>query len=174
MNTWKTVFDLDWNDVEKLMTSETIGYRENLQRLIDDGVLTRGRSGYPPYNLVRAGEDLHRLEIAVAGFQRHELSVVSEKSGRNELTVSGKKDSREDEPSDDEYIHRGLANRDFELKWTLAEHVEVESTWIDDGVLYLNLVRVVPEEEKPKRHTIERPEEKRVQIGEPTLLTEDA
>jgi molecular chaperone IbpA len=100
---------------------------------------------YPPYNILKHDEDSYEIEIAVTGFERDEITVEID---QNELVVKGqRKDSGEDEPT---YIHRGLATRDFTRSWTLAEHMEVGEGKIKNGVLTIELKRVVPEALKPR------------------------
>jgi molecular chaperone IbpA len=120
--------------------------------LLGDLEATFGRdvvgSNYPPYNLIKADDDNYELEIAVTGFASEELTV--EISNR-QLIVSGQKD-REDSNLD--YLHRGLATRNFTRVWVLAEHMEVGNARIKNGVLAIPLNRVIPEELKPRKITV--------------------
>ena len=99
---------------------------------------------WPPYDIVRSGEDSYRIKMAVAGFAEDDLTVTQE---RNVLVVSGRKDG-EDEG---EYLHRGIAVRSFERRFDLADHVRVEGASLTDGLLTITLRREVPEELKPRR-----------------------
>lgn len=106
---------------------------------------------WPPYDIVRSGEDSYRIKMAVAGFGEDDLTVTQE---RNALIVSGRKDG-EDEG---EYLHRGIAGRSFERRFDLADHVQVEGASLTDGLLTITLRREVPEELKPRRIEITQAE----------------
>lgn len=101
---------------------------------------------YPPYNIERTGENAYRITMAVAGFEDRELSLESRE---NVLTVKGEKAETENEGS--EYLHRGIAGRAFERRFQLAEHVEVKGASLKNGLLHIDLLRVVPEAMKPRR-----------------------
>ena len=98
---------------------------------------------YPPHNVIRLDENHTRIEMAVAGFTREELEVELE---NNRLTVRGTKAPTEEL----EYIFRGLSARDFTKKWTLDRHLEVQSVTLENGVLTIDIIREVPEAEKPR------------------------
>lgn len=99
---------------------------------------------YPPYNIIKHGEHDYAIELAVAGFERDELDVTVENS---KLTVTGKVNQERS----GEYLHRGIATRDFTREFTLAETVIVQSADIQNGLLNIRLQNVVPEAEKPRR-----------------------
>jgi molecular chaperone IbpA len=101
---------------------------------------------YPPYNLIKRAEDFYELEIAVAGFKMDEIDVIV---NNNQLSIKGDKLREEDTVV--EYLHRGLAYRNFERTFTLAEHMEVGTASIKDGVLRIEISRVVPEALKPRK-----------------------
>lgn len=102
-------------------------------------------SNYPPYNLVKTDENSFAIELAVAGFKEGEIDVTVEK---NVLTIKGsKKDSI---PDNFEYLHRGISQRNFERTFPLAEHIEVKGALVRDGMLIIDLLRIVPESDKPK------------------------
>lgn len=103
------------------------------------------QSNYPPYNLLKIDEDVFSIEIAVAGFKEGEIDVTIEK---NLLTVKGAK--KDGIPENVEYIHHGISTRNFERTFPLAENIEVNGAIIRDGMLIIDLVRVIPEHEKPK------------------------
>lgn len=103
-------------------------------------------NNYPPYNIVKKDENNYELEIAVTGFAPEEVSVEID---QNQLIVKGER-KREDD-TDTQYIHRGLATRDFTRSWTLAEHMEVNTGSIKNGVLRVAIQRVVPEALKPRQ-----------------------
>ena len=101
---------------------------------------------YPPYNILKHTEDSYELEIAVTGFAPEEITVEID---QNQLIVKG--DRLRDEDTEPQYLHRGLATRDFTRSWTLAEHMEVGEGKIKNGVLTISLTRVVPEALKPRQ-----------------------
>ena len=103
------------------------------------------QSNYPPYNLLKIDDDVFNIEIAVAGFKEGEIDVTIEK---NILTVTGAK--KDGIPENVEYVHHGISTRNFERTFPLAENIEVKGAIIRDGMLIIDLVRVVPEHEKPK------------------------
>ncbi|MFY0679115.1 MAG: Hsp20 family protein [Thalassovita sp.] len=100
---------------------------------------------YPPYNIEKTDENAYRISIAVAGFSEPDLSVEVKE---NALIVSARK---ADQPSTTTYLHRGIATRAFERRFTLADHVRVTGATHADGMLHLDLVREVPEALKPRR-----------------------
>lgn len=103
-------------------------------------------NNYPPYNIVKKDENNYELEIAVTGFAPEEVTVEID---QNQLVVKGER-KREDD-TDTQFIHRGLATRDFTRTWTLAEHMEVHTGSIKNGVLRVSIQRVVPEALKPRQ-----------------------
>ena len=104
-----------------------------------------GTSTYPPYNIEKTGEAAYRISIAVAGFTGEELSVEQRE---NALVVSARKE-KDDTPRT--YLHRGIATRAFEKRFTLADHVKVTAATHENGMLHIDLVREVPEALKPRR-----------------------
>lgn len=103
-------------------------------------------NNYPPYNVVRTGENSYEVQVAVSGFTKEEVSVEVD---QDQLIVRGKK-TREDDSSH-EYLHRGLAARDFTRSWTLADHMIVENGSIKNGILTVYLKRIIPETLKPRQ-----------------------
>jgi molecular chaperone IbpA len=102
-------------------------------------------SGYPPYNIERTDENAYRIEIAVAGFRSEELNVEVKE---NLLTVQGRKTANDAERR---FLHRGLAERDFERRFQLADYVVVTDAHLSDGLLSVSLRRELPEALKPRR-----------------------
>ena len=129
----------------------TVGF----DRLIDM-LETASDQGYPPYNIERSDENNYRVTIAAAGFAEKDLSV---EVADGVLTVAGK---RED-AARPAYLHQGIAGRGFERKFQLAEHVEVRGAKLENGLLHVDLERVVPEAKKPRRITINAPELKTIE-----------
>ena len=113
--------------------------------------------GYPPYNIEKTGEDTYRISIAVAGFSEDDLSVEVRDSA---VLVTARKADEDDNPT---FLHRGIATRAFERRFTLADHVRVEGASLTDGMLHIELVREVPEALKPRRITIDRKDGETVQ-----------
>jgi molecular chaperone IbpA len=102
-------------------------------------------NNYPPFNILKWNEDQYEIQIAITGFEKEEIRVEVE---RNQLSVFG--ESKEMSLGDAMYLHRGLATRDFEKTFTLAEHIEVKLAEIRNGMLRIQLFRNVPESEKPR------------------------
>lgn len=101
---------------------------------------------YPPYNIEKTGDDSYRISIAVAGFAADDLNVEMRDGS---VIVSARKAENEDESRT--YLHRGIATRAFERKFTLADHVRVNGASHVDGMLHIDLLREVPEALKPRR-----------------------
>jgi molecular chaperone IbpA len=117
---------------------------DRLADLLDAASADAGQ-GYPPYNIERTGENDYRIEIAVAGFKPEELTIDVKEAV---LTVQGRK-AANDEPR--RYLHRGLAERNFERRFQLAEYVAVTDAHLADGLLQIALKRELPEALKPRR-----------------------
>lgn len=98
-----------------------------------------GNDGYPPYNVVQAGEDRLRISLAVAGFSESDIFVTVE---QNQLNIRGR---QEDEPGV-VYLHRGIATRQFHRTFLLAEGIEVDSATLDNGLLHIDLIRPIAAE----------------------------
>ena len=107
-----------------------------------------GASGYPPFNIKERGEDAYRIELAVAGFGEDDLTV---EVGDDTLVVSGRKPGGDDEET---YLHRGIAQRAFERRFKLADHVLVTGAALENGLLIVDLKRELPEAKKPRRIAI--------------------
>jgi molecular chaperone IbpA len=122
----------------------TVGF-DHMMRLLDEAArYDQSSDGYPPYNIERIGEDAYRITLAVAGFRQDELSIVDH---QGTLTVSGKKDGEDDAG---QYLHRGIAGRSFQRRFSLAEHVKVTGARLENGLLEIDLVREVPEAMRPR------------------------
>jgi molecular chaperone IbpA len=102
-------------------------------------------NNYPPYNVAKLQENLYEIEMAVTGFEKEEIKVTIE---QNDLTITGVRDKNDDITA--EFLHRGLALRDFERKFTLAEHMKIVSATIKNGILQIRIERIIPEEMKPR------------------------
>jgi molecular chaperone IbpA len=102
-------------------------------------------NNYPPFNIARLQDNLYEIEMAVTGFEKNEIKVTVE---QNELAIVGERDKNNDVTA--EFLHRGLALRDFERKFTLAEHMKIVSATIKNGILQIRIEREIPEEMKPQ------------------------
>lgn len=102
---------------------------------------------YPPYNIEKTAEDAYRIAIAVAGFSEDELNVETRD---NQLLVSARK-TEESKDEGKSYLHRGIAQRSFEKRFQLAEHVVVTGASVENGMLLIDLTREMPEALKPRR-----------------------
>jgi molecular chaperone IbpA len=131
----------------------TVGF----DRLLDL-LETAGEQGYPPYNIERSDENNYRVTLAVAGFGEKDLSVdVKDRV----LTVTGKREEADRAPT--AFLHQGIAGRGFERSFQLAEHVEVKAARLENGLLHIDLERIVPEEKRPRRIQINAPELKTIE-----------
>ncbi|MCY1278847.1 Small heat shock protein IbpB [compost metagenome] len=132
---------------------QSIGF-DRFNDLFESALRNGEASSYPPYNVEKHGDDQYRIVIAAAGFQDSDLDLQVE---RGVLTVSGGKRERGDESVT--YLHQGIAQRAFKLSFRLADHIEVKGAALQNGLLHIDLVRIVPEEAKAKRIPIstERP-----------------
>ncbi|HEY5801327.1 MAG TPA: Hsp20 family protein [Burkholderiaceae bacterium] len=128
-----------------------IGF-DRLAQLFNDAQRTDAQPSYPPYNIELVSEDQYRIVMAVAGFDRAELEIVSE---RDQLVIVGRKQKGDSKPT---FLHRGIATRDFEHRFQLANHVRVVSAKIDNGLLNIELVREIPEALKPRKINIDAPD----------------
>lgn len=101
---------------------------------------------YPPYNIEKTGEDDYKITVAVAGFKEEDLDITLHE---NLLTVRGKMQPEKSE-NKSEFLYKGIANRAFERKFSLADHVKVVGASLENGLLTVGLVREVPEAQKPR------------------------
>lgn len=124
---------------------QSVGF-DRFNDLFESAMRNDGGSSYPPYNVEKHGEDQYRIVVAAAGFQESDLDLEVE---RGVLTVSGGKREQEDKAVS--FLHQGIAQRAFKLSFRLADHIEVRGAELKHGLLNIDLVRVVPEEAKPKR-----------------------
>jgi molecular chaperone IbpA len=120
---------------------------DRLAGLLESAARTSQENGWPPYNIQTTGENAYRIEIAVAGFKPDELTLEVKE---NLLTVTGRKTANDD-AGERTYLHRGLAERDFERRFQLADYVVVKSADLADGLLSIELVRELPEALKPRQ-----------------------
>ena len=134
---------MDRFDFSPLFRS-TIGF-DRLTRLVDAATRVDSASlAYPPYNIEKTGEDAYRLTMAVAGFSPAELDITVQE---NTLLVTGKAQKEDDNGG---YLHRGIARRAFERRFSLADHMKVVGASLDNGMLSVDVVHEVPETAKPR------------------------
>ena len=125
---------------------QTVGF-DRLFNLLDQPGGYDGASSYPPYNIERTGENAYRVTLAVAGFSRADLAVESKE---NTLSVRGSKEPAQ-VAEGREVLHQGIAARAFERRFQLADHVVVTGASLENGLLHVDLVREIPEAQKPRR-----------------------
>jgi len=125
-----------------------IGF-DRLEQLLNDAQRNDATPSYPPYNIELIGEDQYRIVMALAGFNRSEIDITFE---RDSLHVVGRKQKDGVERT---YLHRGIAARDFEQRFQLANHVKVTGATFDNGMLTIELVREIPEALKPRKIVID-------------------
>jgi HSP20 family molecular chaperone IbpA len=123
------------------ITRNSIGMDEYFDRLFN---LHETTSNYPPYNLVQVSSVESRLEIALAGFKKSEVNVFTE---YGKLFVEGQK---EDKETNTQYVHKGLAQRSFKRSWTIADDTEVKDVIFEDGLLSIQLRKIVPQHHQRK------------------------
>ena len=119
-----------------------IGFNRELERLNTVHNLAT-RQAYPPYDILKLDEDTYRLSLAVAGFSKSDIDVSVD---NGTLIVKGEIT----ETADAEVVHKGIAGRKFTRTFALGEYMEVSSAELKDGMLTINIVRIVPEDKKPK------------------------
>ena len=122
-----------------------IGF-DRLARLMDTAMSNGDVSSYPPYNIEKTGENAYRVTLAVAGFGEDDLTIEAKE---NTLTIKGEK--KETAENAGEVLYRGIAGRAFERRFQLADHVEVETARLTNGLLHVELARRIPEALKPRK-----------------------
>jgi molecular chaperone IbpA len=125
-----------------------IGF-DRLAHLFNEAQRAESAPSYPPYNIELVAEDQYRISMAIAGFDRSEIEIESE---RDLLKIVGRKAKPETQGA---YLHRGIAARDFEHSFRLADHVKVLGARLENGLLNIELKREVPEAHKPRRILID-------------------
>ncbi|QVM92927.1 Hsp20 family protein [Pseudomonas entomophila] len=124
----------------------SVGF-DRFNDLFEAAARNEAGSSYPPYNVEKHGEDHYRIVVAAAGFQENDLDLQVEKGV---LTVTGGK-RETNGAAGVTYLHQGIAQRAFKLSFRLADHIEVKGAGLANGLLSIELLRVVPEEAKAKR-----------------------
>ncbi|MDO8652656.1 MAG: Hsp20 family protein [Undibacterium sp.] len=125
-----------------------IGF-DRMAQLFNEAQRAEAAPSYPPYNIELIAEDKYRITMALAGFERAELEIETE---RDVLKIVGRKQKLEAPTT---FLHRGIAARDFEHSFCLADHVKVVGAKLDNGLLNIELIREVPEAYKPRKIAID-------------------
>ncbi len=136
----------------------SIGF-DQIADMMDRVMTADSQPSYPPYNIEKTGNDGYRISIAVAGFSDNDLSVEVKE---NSLVVAARKAEEDGERT---WLHRGIATRAFERRFTLADHIRVTGASHENGMLHIDLVREVPEALKPRRIEIAS-----VKSGDPEVV----
>lgn len=123
----------------------SVGF-DRMARLLDN-LATENTSSYPPYNIEKLDEDSYQISMAVAGFAEDDLNVEVQD---NQLKITGRRDTDEQSESERVFLHRGIAERAFERRFSLAEFIKVHGAKLENGLLHVKLTREVPEAKKPK------------------------
>jgi len=125
----------------------SVGF-DRVFNLLENAQRARSISDWPPYDIVKTGDDTYRITVAVAGFSQDDLNLTFQS---NLLTVIGSKGETQSEG----YLHRGIAGRPFEHRFELADHVRVSGADLTNGLLSIDLVREIPEAMKPRKIDIQ-------------------
>lgn len=133
----------------------TVGFDRLFNRL--DTLVGQEAKSYPPYNIERTADDSWRVSVAVAGFSAGDLSIEAQE---NSLTIKGGKAPADNETAR-EFLHRGIAERAFELRFQLGDYVEVQAANLENGLLHIELKREVPEAKKARQIAIKGANEAR-------------
>ena len=124
----------------------TVGFDRLFSMLDQVGGVEASAPSYPPYNIARTGENDYRISVAVAGFTDADLAIEAKE---NTLTLRGEKQSNDEEEGGD-VLYQGIAARNFERSFQLADHVQVKGASLENGLLHIDLVREIPEAMKPR------------------------
>ena len=124
----------------------TVGF-DRLFDMLENSSFGQTQENYPPFDLIKTGENDYCIQLAVAGFKPEEIDITAQ---QNVLIVTGRK-SEEPEGKDGDFIYRGIANRSFERRFALADHIQVRGADLRDGMLAIDLVREIPEAMKPRK-----------------------
>ena len=129
----------------------TVGFDDmfdHFEHMMDDSFFGRSVANFPPYNIVKTGENTYDVELALAGFNKKDIEVEYKE---NQLTVKSKKQDKQEETDEDgNVIHRGISKRMFSKSFTIANDVEVKGAELKDGLLKVSMERIIPEHKKAK------------------------
>ena len=127
----------------------TVGFDnifDHFERMFDDDVFSVPTVNYPPYNIVKTGDNKFDIEVALAGFNKKDINVTSE---NNMLTIESKQDEKSKD-KDGEVIHKGISKRYFKRSFTIADDVEVKGAELKDGLLKVSMEKIIPDAKKLK------------------------
>jgi molecular chaperone IbpA len=124
----------------------TVGF-DRLFDMLENSTPGGNGENYPPFDLIKSGDNQYCIELAVAGFKPAEIDITAQ---QNVLIVTGQKNDESQQKGSD-YIYRGIANRSFERRFALADHIQVRGADMRDGLLSIELVREIPEAMKPRK-----------------------
>ncbi|MBT0587489.1 Hsp20 family protein [Alteromonas oceanisediminis] len=119
---------------------------DHLAALVDAATRSEKQSTYPPYNIELLADDKYRITMAVAGFGKDDVSIEVQE---NSLQISGTKEEKSSEER--KFLHKGISERSFERKFQLGDHVKVLAADLENGLLHIDLERVIPEAKKPRK-----------------------
>jgi len=131
----------------------TVGF-DRLFDMLENNGLSQGQENYPPFDLIKLGDNDYRIELAVAGFKPDELDITAQ---QNVLIVTGRKKDEDESGNSlgaNNYVYRGIATRSFERRFALADHIQVRGADMKDGLLSIELKREIPEAMKPRKINI--------------------
>jgi molecular chaperone IbpA len=124
----------------------TVGF-DRLFDMLENNGIGNGGENYPPFDLIKTGDNDYKIDLAVAGFRPDEIDITAQ---QNVLIVTGRKKEESEEEGCD-FIYRGIATRSFERRFALADHIQVRGADMKDGLLSIELVREIPEAMKPRK-----------------------
>ena len=127
----------------------SVGF-DRLFDMLENSSFGQAQENYPPFDLIKEGDNQYRIQLAVAGFKPDEIDITAQ---QNVLIVSGSK-AEESEEKGTDFVYRGIANRSFERRFALADHIQIKGADLKDGLLSIGLVREIPEAMKPKKVNI--------------------
>ena len=131
----------------------TVGF-DRLFDMLENSTVGGTQENYPPFDLIKLGDNDYRIELAVAGFKPDEIDITAQ---QNVLLVTGRKKEEADDsnsPGATNYVYRGIATRSFERRFALADHIQVRGADMKDGLLAIELRREIPEAMKPRKISI--------------------
>ena len=125
----------------------SIGFDRMFDKLFDENVVT---TNYPPYNIVKTSDEKYAIELAIAGFSKKDIDIETKENTLVIKTI----DKKDDEEDKTEYLHKGISARSFKRSFSLADDVVVKGATFENGLLIIDLERIVPEEKKPRKIAI--------------------
>ena len=121
---------------------------DHLASLVDAASRAEKQSSYPPYNIQLLAEDKYRITMAIAGFSKDDINIVVED---NTLVINSNKTVDAKDAQERKFLHKGISERNFERKFQLGDHVKVLTADLENGLLHVDLERVIPEAKKPRK-----------------------